>query len=66
MGVKLRVLMPSTSLSLKLGAIFSRKTFVGLAEFHRRTKLDKELNATFLTMIPKVPTPVDLEGLPAY
>lgn len=66
MGIKLWVLMGSTSLSLKLGGIFSRKTFVRLAEFHQRSKLHKELNATFLTIIPKVPTPVDLDRLPAY
>lgn len=31
-----------------------------LIEFHRRGRINKEMNATFLTLIPKVPNPVDL------
>lgn len=31
-----------------------------LSKFHRRGKLNKEINATFLALIPKVPNPVEL------
>ena len=32
-----------------------------LSEFHRGGRLHKEINATFLTLVPKVPNPVDLK-----
>lgn len=34
-----------------------------LSEFHRRGQLHKEINATFLTLVSKVPSPVDLKDL---
>lgn len=33
---------------------------VMLSEFHSRGRINKEMNATFLTLIPKVPNPVGL------
>ena len=31
-----------------------------LSEFHRRERINKEMNETFSTLIPKVPNPVEL------
>lgn len=31
-----------------------------LAEFYKRGKLNKETNATFLALVPKVPNPMEL------
>lgn len=31
-----------------------------LSEFHDRGRISREMNANFLTLIPKVPKPVDL------
>lgn len=33
-----------------------------LSEFHQRGNLNKDINATFLTLIPKVPNLVQLKG----
>lgn len=43
---------------------FLKKDFIKkLSEFHLRGRLKKEINATFLTLIPKVPNPVDLKAV---
>lgn len=32
-----------------------------LSKFHRRERLNKKINATFVTLLPKVPYPVELK-----
>lgn len=47
---------------IKAGWGFLRQDFCDmLSEFHRRGRLHKAINATFLTLVPKVPNPVDLK-----
>ncbi|XXG89385.1 hypothetical protein AAC387_Pa12g1395 [Persea americana] len=46
---------------IKAGWEFLKEDFGDiLSEFHRRGRINREMNATFLTLIPKVPNPVEL------
>lgn len=46
---------------IKAGWDFLKKNFMDmLTEFHRRGRLNGAINATFLTLIPKVPNLVEL------
>lgn len=47
---------------LKAGSDFLKVDFCKMhSEFHNRGRLNKELNATSIILIPKVPNPVELE-----
>lgn len=47
---------------IKAGWDFLKKDFYEmLSEFHKKGRLNMELNAAFLTLIPKVPNPVELK-----
>ena len=46
---------------IKAGWEFLKEDFSAmLSEFHRRGRINREMNVTFLTLIPKVPNPVEL------
>eukprot|EP00268_Persea_americana_P061285 TRINITY_DN7726_c0_g3_i1.p1 TRINITY_DN7726_c0_g3~~TRINITY_DN7726_c0_g3_i1.p1 ORF type:complete len:328 (-),score=59.63 TRINITY_DN7726_c0_g3_i1:2474-3457(-) len=46
---------------IKVGWDFLKEDFSDmLSKFHRRGRINRQLNATFITLIPKIPNPVNL------
>ena len=59
-GHKARVRTASIFHSLKLVGCSSRRMLEICSKFYKRGRINREMNATFITLIPKVPNPVEL------